>query len=72
MIVDYPESEPALKDLSLCLKRVALKGSLISSLEKRLVIVFAAYTHCVSNFFSTLVVYREHIRYAVIVGGFEL
>ena len=36
IIVDYPESEPALQDLALCMKRVALKHSLIYSLDKRL------------------------------------
>lgn len=35
IIVDYPESEPALNDLAVCLKRVEIKGLLISSLDKR-------------------------------------
>ena len=42
IIVDYPESEPALKDLAVSLKRVEMKGSLISSLDRRFVDVFIA------------------------------
>jgi hypothetical protein len=34
IIVDYPDSEPALRDLAKCLKSVALKQALISSLDK--------------------------------------
>ena len=40
IIVDYPESEPALKDLAVSLKRVEMKGSLISSLDKRFAIYY--------------------------------
>jgi hypothetical protein len=35
IIVDYPDSEPALKDLAVCLECVEVKGLLISSLDKR-------------------------------------
>ena len=35
IIVDFPDSEPALKDLALCLSKVDLKEKLISSLDLR-------------------------------------
>lgn len=35
IIVDYPESQPALKDLALCLERVDVKDKLILSLYER-------------------------------------
>jgi anaphase-promoting complex subunit 2 len=35
IIVDFPESEPALKDLAVCLKVVDLKQKLIHSLGRR-------------------------------------
>ena len=39
IIVDYPDSEPALKDLAVCLECVEVKGLLISSLDKRFAII---------------------------------
>ena len=40
IIVDYPESEPAFKDLAVSLKRVEMKSSLISSLDKRFAVYY--------------------------------
>ena len=38
IIVDFPDSEPALKDLALCLEQVEVKEKLILSLDKRSVV----------------------------------
>lgn len=35
IIVDYPDSEPALVDLSTCLQRVDMKAVLMSTLKER-------------------------------------
>ena len=59
--MDYPESEPTLRDLAQCLDKVALKDHLIISLDRRFV-AFNLYIICFVVYVSIKTVFAVTVE----------